>query len=121
MVTPLRGRDELDVAGLERLVEHILAGGVSGLFILGTTGEGPSLSYRLRRELIDRVCKLGTNGCSLYVVRRGRRIQLLFSASHWHINNRRNAELGGVIRVSLYRGGGEQLVGASAARSPGSR
>ncbi|HEU5396530.1 MAG TPA: dihydrodipicolinate synthase family protein [Verrucomicrobiae bacterium] len=57
MVTPLRSRDELDVAGLERLVEHILAGGVSGLFILGTTGEGPSLSYRLRRELIERVCR----------------------------------------------------------------
>jgi dihydrodipicolinate synthase/N-acetylneuraminate lyase len=57
MVTPLRDRDELDVAGLEKLLEHILSGGVSGLFILGTTGEGPSLSYRLRRELIERVCK----------------------------------------------------------------
>ena len=57
MITPLRGRDELDAAGLERLIEHILAGGVSGLFILGTTGEGPSLSYRLRRELIQRACK----------------------------------------------------------------
>ena len=57
MVTPLRGRDELDVTGLERLVEHVLAGGVSGLFILGTTGEGPGLSYRLRREMIDRVCR----------------------------------------------------------------
>ena len=57
MVTPLRGRDELDVAGLEKLIEHILSGGVSGLFILGTTGEGPSLSYRLRRELIEQVCK----------------------------------------------------------------
>src|ERR1700744_5713269 len=57
MVTPLRDRDVLDVDGLERLIEHILAGGVSGLFILGTTGEGPSLSYRLRTELIDRVCK----------------------------------------------------------------
>ena len=57
MVTPLRGRDELDVAGLEKLIEHILAGGVNGLFILGTTGEGPSLSYRLRRELIERVCQ----------------------------------------------------------------
>lgn len=57
MITPLRGRDELDVAGLERLIEHILAGGVHGLFILGTTGEGPSLSYRLRRELLQRVCK----------------------------------------------------------------
>ncbi len=57
MITPLQGRDELDVAGLEKLIEHILSGGVSGLFILGTTGEGPSLSYRLRRELIERVCK----------------------------------------------------------------
>ncbi len=57
MITPLRGRDELDLPGLERLIEHILAGGVSGLFILGTTGEGPSLSYRVRRELVERVCR----------------------------------------------------------------
>ena len=57
MVTPLCGRDELDWAGLERLLEHILTGGVSGLFILGTTGEGPCLSYRLRRELIERTCR----------------------------------------------------------------
>jgi 2-dehydro-3-deoxy-D-pentonate aldolase len=57
MLTPLRGRDELDVPGLQRLVEHILGGGVHGLFILGTTGEAPSLSYRLRRDLIDRVCR----------------------------------------------------------------
>lgn len=57
MVTPLSGRDALDVAGLERLIEHILAGGVHGLFILGTTGEGPSLSYKLRTELIQRVCR----------------------------------------------------------------
>jgi len=34
MVTPLRDRDSLDRPGMERLVEHILAGGVNGLFIL---------------------------------------------------------------------------------------
>jgi 4-hydroxy-tetrahydrodipicolinate synthase len=38
-------------------VEHILAGGVHGLFILGTSGEAPDLSYRLRREVVDRVCR----------------------------------------------------------------
>ncbi|HEY1082959.1 MAG TPA: dihydrodipicolinate synthase family protein [Prosthecobacter sp.] len=58
LVTPLSGRDTLDVAGLERLVEHLISGGVHGLFILGTTGEAPSLSYRLRRELIERTCLL---------------------------------------------------------------
>src|ERR1700740_1981819 len=57
LITPLVQRDELDVAGLEKLIEHVLSGGVHGLFILGTTGEAPSLSYRLRRELIDAVCR----------------------------------------------------------------
>ncbi len=57
IVTPLHARDELDVAGLEKLIEHILAGGVHGLFVLGTTGEAPSLSYRLRREMIERTCR----------------------------------------------------------------
>jgi dihydrodipicolinate synthase/N-acetylneuraminate lyase len=61
LVTPLSDRDTLDVAGLERLIEHLISGGVSGLFILGTTGEGPSLSYRLRRELIERTCELTKN------------------------------------------------------------
>ena len=57
MVTPLTGRNSLDVAGLERLVEHLITGGVHGLFLLGTTGEGPSLSYALRQELIERTCR----------------------------------------------------------------
>jgi len=57
MITPLLGKDELDVEGLKRLVEHMLAGGVHGLFVLGTTGEAPSLSYHLRYELVERVCK----------------------------------------------------------------
>ena len=57
MVTPLNGDGSLDVAGTERLVEHILAGGVHGLFLLGTTGEAPDLPYEVRRELVDRVCR----------------------------------------------------------------
>ena len=58
LVTPLSDHDTLDVAGTERLIEHVLAGGVHGIFILGTTGEAPSLSYRLRREFIRIVCEL---------------------------------------------------------------
>jgi dihydrodipicolinate synthase/N-acetylneuraminate lyase len=57
MITPLSGRDTLDLPGLERLIEHIVAGGVNGLFILGTSGEAPGLSYRLRRELVERTCR----------------------------------------------------------------
>ena len=57
MVTPLKSDGTLDAAGTERLVEHILAGGVHGLFLLGTTGEAPDLPYEVRRELVERVCR----------------------------------------------------------------
>jgi 4-hydroxy-tetrahydrodipicolinate synthase len=58
MVTPLDQDLNLDQEGLERLVEHLLAGGVHGIFILGTTGEAPNLPYSVRAELIERTCKL---------------------------------------------------------------
>ena len=58
MVTPLTRERKLDVEGLERLVAHILGGGVHGLFLLGTTGEATDLEYGLRRELVERTCAL---------------------------------------------------------------
>jgi 4-hydroxy-tetrahydrodipicolinate synthase len=54
LVTPLTGPDSLDVGGVERLVEHVLAAPVAGLFVLGTTGEGPNLSHTIRYDMIDR-------------------------------------------------------------------
>lgn len=56
LVTPLV-RGTLDLAGLERMIEHVIAGGVNGIFVLGTTGEGPSLSYSLREQVIRETCK----------------------------------------------------------------
>lgn len=45
MITPLLDHDTLDEEGLARLIEHIIGGGVHGVFILGTTGEAPALSH----------------------------------------------------------------------------
>lgn len=56
-VTPLKGNDELDREGAERLIEHMIAGGVHALFLLGTTGESQSLSYRLRYEYVKEACR----------------------------------------------------------------
>lgn len=58
VITPLLGQEQLDHAGLERVIEHVIAGGVHGLFLLGTTGEGPSLSDRLKRELVSAACRI---------------------------------------------------------------
>lgn len=56
VITPLKEQNKLDIKGIDHLIDHILSGGVHGLFILGTTGEGPSLSYDLRYEMMQRVC-----------------------------------------------------------------
>ena len=56
MVTPHNTDGGLDVKGLERLIEHLINGGVHGIFLLGTNGEAPSLSYALRKELITKAC-----------------------------------------------------------------
>lgn len=56
MVTPLIDNNTLDRDGTVRLVEHMIAGGVHGIFILGTTGEAQSLAYHLRYELTELVC-----------------------------------------------------------------
>jgi 4-hydroxy-tetrahydrodipicolinate synthase len=57
MVTPLLDNRTLDKKGLDQLIEHLIGGGVHGIFILGTTGESTSISYALRRELIFRTCE----------------------------------------------------------------
>jgi dihydrodipicolinate synthase/N-acetylneuraminate lyase len=61
LVTPLAKRDQIDEEGTIRLLDHVIAGGVAGIFILGTTGEAPSLSYRLRRDFIRLACRLVGN------------------------------------------------------------
>ena len=58
MVTPLDPDLNLDQKGLERLVEHLITGGVHGIFILGTTGEAPNLSYDVRFAVIEQTCRL---------------------------------------------------------------
>jgi dihydrodipicolinate synthase/N-acetylneuraminate lyase len=57
MITPLLASEKLDTIGVQNLVEHLIKGGVSGIFILGTTGETQHLSIRLREELIRETCK----------------------------------------------------------------
>ncbi len=58
MITPLKSYDELDRSGVEKLIEHIIGGGVHGLFLLGTNGEGPSLSQRIKREFLKLSCEI---------------------------------------------------------------
>lgn len=65
LVTPLEARDRLDTNGLERLIQRQLDAGVAGLFVLGSTGEAPSLSYRVRREMLQLTANLASGAVPL--------------------------------------------------------
>lgn len=53
LVTPVTARGELDEEALDRLLEFQLRAGVDGIFVLGTTGEGPSLARGQRVRLVE--------------------------------------------------------------------
>jgi len=61
LVTPLNDHKTLDSKGVEQLVEHVISGGVHGIFLLGTTGEASGLSYQLKKDLIKLVTEVVNN------------------------------------------------------------
>jgi 4-hydroxy-tetrahydrodipicolinate synthase len=58
LITPLKPDESLDEPGLERLVNHVIAGGVSGIFVLGSSGEGPALPFETQEHLVRAVSAL---------------------------------------------------------------
>jgi dihydrodipicolinate synthase/N-acetylneuraminate lyase len=52
IVTPLTPQGELDEPALRRIIDFLAAGGVQGIFVLGTTGEGPSVPREMRPRLV---------------------------------------------------------------------
>jgi len=53
VVTPFLASGALDEPALNRLVEAQVAGGVEGIFVLGTTGEGAHVPRAMRRRLVE--------------------------------------------------------------------
>ncbi len=53
VITPLKDDGSLDLTGLERLLERLVAAGVDGLFMLGSSGEGPWLRREQQREVLS--------------------------------------------------------------------
>lgn len=58
VITPMIDNETLDVVGLENLLNRMIRGGVSGVFILGTSGEAQNISYHVRKELIKETCRI---------------------------------------------------------------
>lgn len=52
IVTPMQANEDIDLPRLRSLIDHMLAKGVHGIFVLGTTSEFYSLDDREKQEVI---------------------------------------------------------------------
>jgi 4-hydroxy-tetrahydrodipicolinate synthase len=52
VVTPLDAQERVDEEGLARQLERLIAGGVHGIYLLGSTGEAPALRDEEKRRAI---------------------------------------------------------------------
>jgi 4-hydroxy-tetrahydrodipicolinate synthase len=57
MVTPFNAEKEIDYDAAERMVEHLVGGGVDYLVLLGTTGESVVLSDDEKKDFVEYVIK----------------------------------------------------------------
>src|SRR3954451_2607330 len=53
MATPIDRDGEVDPAGIANVVDYLFANGADGLSILGSTGEGPSLTNAQRQRALE--------------------------------------------------------------------
>jgi dihydrodipicolinate synthase/N-acetylneuraminate lyase len=66
MVTPITEGGALDERAVVRLLSHLHAGGVHGVFVLGTTGEGPSVPAEMRDRLVALVSEIARPRLRVY-------------------------------------------------------
>lgn len=66
MITPFTAAGGVDAAAVGRMVEHLTAGGMDGLFLLGTTGEAASMTAGQKRELVAAAVKANRGRLGVY-------------------------------------------------------
>lgn len=66
MITPVTPKGSLDEPAVDRLVEFLIAGGVDGIFVLGTTGEGASVPHDVRHQLVRRTVRTAAGRVKVY-------------------------------------------------------
>lgn len=67
LVTPLTKEENIDIPDLERLLEHVIAGGVNGVFVLSTSGETVRLCGSQKGKMLKKVMEVCRGRVDVYV------------------------------------------------------
>ena len=65
LITPFTAANQIDWPAFERLIDHQIATGVTGLVFVGTTGESPTLSHQEHREILRRSVEIVNGRCQV--------------------------------------------------------
>lgn len=57
LITPFNENSSIDFPGLERLIEHVIKGGVDYLVVAGTTAESATFSKKEKKEVLEACIK----------------------------------------------------------------
>lgn len=82
MATPVTPAGALDPDGVRRVVEWLVKGGVHGIFLLGTTGEAPSLSPAAKHDLVALGVEHVAGRCAVYTGIGGNSLAESIGAAH---------------------------------------
>jgi 4-hydroxy-tetrahydrodipicolinate synthase len=82
MVTPFNSQSEIDYPAVERLVEHLIGGGVNYIVLLGTTAESVTLTDTEKQELVSFVVKKNHGRVPLVVGMGGNNTSALIKSIH---------------------------------------
>ena len=67
LITPFNNDSSIDYNSLQKLIEHVINGGVDFLVLLGTTGEVTSISTIEKKEIIDFAVKINSKRVPLVI------------------------------------------------------
>ena len=98
MVTPFNSQNEIDFGAVENLVEHLIAGGVNYIVLLGTTAESVTLSDKEKQELVSFVVKKNNARVPLVVGMGSNNTRALISSIH----NFNFTGIDGILSVTPY-------------------
>jgi dihydrodipicolinate synthase/N-acetylneuraminate lyase len=66
MVTPFTQDGQIDTDSVGRVIDHLIAGGVEGIFVLGTTGESASISMIEKQKVVKAAVDYTKNRAVVY-------------------------------------------------------
>jgi 4-hydroxy-tetrahydrodipicolinate synthase len=98
IVTPFKNDSSIDFAALGRMVNHVIAGGVNYIVVMGTTGESATLTKDEKKAIISYVVEVTDNRVPLVVGIGGNNTQEVINCvRHTNLNG-----VDGILSVAPY-------------------